>query len=419
MGTTMGINYSLNHESKLLLRTMVLAVSLFNCIGCVKAEKPGVYRESLGEVAGFTAEPTDPAIRIATFARLQDGSIIHPYLYYYQITKSGPLGGTRTVEKTGRISRPIGRKLEAKYRELHLPISNEIDSYLFLLCTIYTKEIEVMGVMEKIHRRHDWQLWEVSAKEVSPDKPIAFPGYKELQERTLSEESEALRESLVDEYAKLSAAGRRKAFTPVGQEPMDCEAPREPGTYLKGCGEIKSVRTKVTDTVVQVARFVELSDGSVHMPKLKYFWYVRKAKEKEFALQILRADRRYNGSLDLPVSKDIKKHLLLIRTPVSQDIDPDSLLGSESNHLEEADFLGIEEWTPWELIELPSEYIRYTTKSIALRIPSCEELATRELSDEKQELLDDLVAKYNKKRAAAKSDFNEPLSQSDRTLKTQ
>ncbi len=253
--------------------------------------------------------------------------------------------------------------------------------------------------MEKMSQMHDWQLWEVSANEVSPDKPIVFPAFKELQERKLSEEKESLCQDLVKEYAKAAAAARRKASTPVGQEPMDCESPREPGTYLRGCGEIKPVFTKGTDTIVQVARFVELSDGSVLMPKLKYFRYGRKAKEKEFTLQILRADRRYNGTLDLPVSKDIKKHLLLIRTPLSQDIEPDSFLSSESNHLEEADLLEIEEWTPWELVEIPAEYI---SAGQSIKLPRCEELAKRKISEEKQELLKDLVARYNKIKSAAR-----------------
>ncbi len=79
MATTRLMNHVMSQVRNQLLRTIVVVTSLLQCLGCVRADKPGVYRESRGEVAEFTAEATDFAIRVTTFVRLQDDSIIRPY----------------------------------------------------------------------------------------------------------------------------------------------------------------------------------------------------------------------------------------------------------------------------------------------------------------------------------------------------
>lgn len=381
----------------LLLGIAFLFMTVFLQHGCPQPDNAELYRESDGEVAAFTVEPKDPVIRVAAFVRLQDGSVIHPRLYYYQTDLSGILGGARRVEKPGRTFRSIGRDFESKYRKLYLPLSEEIKTYLFLVSTNYPKDIEVMGSTETIYLRHDWQLWELAASNLSPTKPIVFPGYEELNERGISREREALRKQMVELYEKAAAAARRKSSTPVGQKPMDCESLREQGTYLKGCGEVKVVSTKISDSQLQVARFVRLRDGAVLMPELKYFTYGTRAKEGSNELLLLESDGHVSGSIDLPLHDEIEEYLLLVRSPLSESSGPNSEEVPTRPSREPR--ARNQKWTAWELVEIPGEYI-FSGKR--LKFPPYAELARRKRSEEKRNLLNELVKSYHETTAKSK-----------------
>lgn len=391
---------------------IVLFAALLQQIGCKEAGSRRVYRESDGEVAAFKTEPADPVLRVATFVRLRDGSVIHPRLYYYQIDKSGILGGARRVEKPGRTFRSMGRELESKSRKIYLPLSEEISSYLFLVSTNYSKDIEVMRSTETIYLRDDWQLLELATSDLSPTGPIVFPKYAELKERELSGEREASRRELVKLYERAAKVARRKSSTPVGQKPMDCESPRETGTYLKGCGEVKVVFAEISDSQLQVARFVRLRDGTVLMPKLMYFSYEAKAKEGAHELQLLESDGHASDSIDLPLHDEIQEYLLLVRSSFGEHSEPDS---------EEVPTLSSREpraanpkWTAWELVEIPGEYISAGKR---LKFPPYEELTRRKLSGEKRKLLNELVERYQETTAELKKQRATPRDQLGRLNK--
>jgi len=206
-------------------------------VGCSRANAPGVYRESQGKVAMFTTKPVDRVLRITRFVKLQDGTVIRPILYYYQLRR-GFLFGFDRVEECGRTFRTVGRSGNSLSRSLYLPVSEEIATHVLLVQTSFPREIKKYGETRTRYIWADWQLIEIDAKDLSPEKPIAIPAYEELAKREQTKEKKELLKDLVQRYDKVAVAARRRAANSVGARPMDCDAPRKPGTYLQGCAEV-------------------------------------------------------------------------------------------------------------------------------------------------------------------------------------
>ncbi len=61
----------------------------------------------------------------------------------------------------------------------------------------------------------DWQLLEIPAKNLTPEKPLVIPAYEELAKRELTKEQKELLKDLVQRYDALAAAARKKANPPV------------------------------------------------------------------------------------------------------------------------------------------------------------------------------------------------------------
>jgi len=183
-----------NLRTNIRLKSIIYLVLLSQSTGCGRAENPGVFRESRGAVAAFSAEVTDPVIRVATFVRLKDGSVVFPHLYFYQLRKSGILGGVRNVEKSGRTYYSLSQKGNAKKSNLlQLPVSKEITEYLLLVRRSFHQDkvpkfvvsterdpIKVMLGNKTEYVWANWQLLTIPASEISPKKPIVFPSYEEL-----------------------------------------------------------------------------------------------------------------------------------------------------------------------------------------------------------------------------------------------
>jgi len=206
----MGINglvlLRISRRNGFLSRVVAFSVFTASNLGCADTNTPGEYRESQGKVTKFTVELTDRALTIATpFIKLQDGSVIQPKMYYYQYHKT--LIGVRQVEKGSRIFRSIGRDLDAKYRAYYLPTSEEIVTYFFLVRTSVLKEgRKRKAKFEKAdYEMGDWQLLEIEAKDLSPEKPLVIPSYK----RELTKEQKELLQDLVQRYDKIEAAAKK------------------------------------------------------------------------------------------------------------------------------------------------------------------------------------------------------------------
>ena len=82
MATNGSVNRTRIQGNERLCRVLASLVALTCSMGKTLAEVPDEYRESLGNVAEFTVELTDPALMITWFVRLQDGSVIRPRIYY-------------------------------------------------------------------------------------------------------------------------------------------------------------------------------------------------------------------------------------------------------------------------------------------------------------------------------------------------
>ena len=143
---------------------------------------------------------------------------LDPKLYYYQLRRI--LFRPRPVEEVGRVWTTIGRNAEPKYRVLHLPESEEIDTYLLLVRKHLPKRVEVDGELKTEYELSDWQLLELDAKDVSPDKPITIPPYEELAKRELSAEQQDLLKDLIKKQDENEAAALKKASTPVPPKPL-------------------------------------------------------------------------------------------------------------------------------------------------------------------------------------------------------
>ena len=216
----------MNRESSLPLTIIVFfLMSLIQNTDDARAERHRVYRESQGEVAKFTVQVTDPGIRVTSFARLQDGTVIRPYLYYYQVRRT-TFGGVGRIEKIGRTFRSLSRNKHAQYNVIRLPQSKEIAAHLLLVRRSFhkdsvpdyvseTKPYKKMSGEKTDYVWANWQLLELPTGDISPDKPIEFPSFEVLSNRELSKEKEELLKDLVQMYDKIAAVARKKARTPV------------------------------------------------------------------------------------------------------------------------------------------------------------------------------------------------------------
>ena len=134
-------------------------------------------------------------------------------VYYYQYHKTAL--GVRQVEKSARTFRSMGRDLEAKYRALHLPVSEEIATHLLLVRTSILKGKKANDEQKPEYEMAAWQLIEVEAKDISPEQPLLIPAYEELSNRELTKEQNELLQDLVKKYDKIVAVAKKKAATPV------------------------------------------------------------------------------------------------------------------------------------------------------------------------------------------------------------
>jgi len=226
MGMNRLANLKMNQDNKFSCRVLVLSISMVFNTGCARADAPSVYRESQGKVEEFTVEQFDRTLRITAFIQLQDGTVIHPTVYYYQVHKT--LIGVRKVEKPGRLWRTFGRDRDPLYRKLHLPRSKEIALHLIMVRRSFHKDSVPKYVIKAepdplykiLGNKTDyvwanWQLLEIEAKDLSPNKPLVIPAYEELAKREQTKEQKELLEDLVQRYDKTAAAARKRAATPT------------------------------------------------------------------------------------------------------------------------------------------------------------------------------------------------------------
>jgi len=215
MVTNCSVRQKTNRENKAFIRNLGFLLVVVSDMGCSNTGSKAEYRENQGKVVECTVELTDPAVMVTWFAKLDDGSIIRPRIYYNQYHKT--LVGGRQVEKISRIFRSFGRDMEAKFRSLHLPNSVEIAAHLLLVRTGRPAAEKKTGDNEVQSQMTEWQLLEISPLDILEDKTIVIPAFEVIKKRDLSEEQQALLKELESKYGQIASAAKRNASKPVKQ----------------------------------------------------------------------------------------------------------------------------------------------------------------------------------------------------------
>jgi hypothetical protein len=176
--------------------------------GCMSTLQPtDEYRESHKGVSVFPVKTSDNYLRIVTFVRLADSSIQRPRLYYYQTHHT--VIGVKRVEKPGRLWSVVTKERN----QLHLPVSDHISDYLFLISKPIVSEVEKDGVKKTVTEWTEWFVLEAPAEKVIQKKMITFPLFENLEQNAGGDQD--LLKQLRAEYAKAEAAGKAKMDTPV------------------------------------------------------------------------------------------------------------------------------------------------------------------------------------------------------------
>jgi len=176
-------------------------------VACNKGEQPGVYRVSQGRAAKFEIQPGDDHLRIVTYLKLRNGTIQEPRVHYFQ--KHFTMLGTRSVEKPGGLWTSVF----PQHQSIYLPVSKDIEQYLFLISRGMIKETQAEGQTTKAFHWTDWQILEVSSEEVVRNKQIAIPPFDEIVKK--ADENKELLEKLRVMYEKARADAEKKMNTPV------------------------------------------------------------------------------------------------------------------------------------------------------------------------------------------------------------
>lgn len=151
--------------------------------------------------------------------------------------------------------------------------------------------------------------------------------------------------------------------------------------YYESKGGVAKFSIKASDDVLDVVIVVRLRDGSLQLPKLYYYQGHQtligvRDVEKEGGLAIA-AGKKLPG-IKLPVSKDIEKYVLLVRTTFPVDSVKDGQ--------------AVKEWkfTDWSFIEVSANDV---AKDKPIPIPSVEALSKR--TAEQEGLFQELMKLYN------------------------
>ena len=164
------------------------------------------YRESQGEVQEIPVTQSETYLRIATLIKLRDGKLQIPKLHYYQVEQV--FTGWRKIEFPGRLSSPTNKNRPL----LYVPISKDIQDYLFLIRKPIPKKVEVDGKTKTEYDWTDWQLLQVSADDIAVDKPLVIPPFDEIVEE--SKQHTELQEKVRTMYETARAEAEKKMNTP-------------------------------------------------------------------------------------------------------------------------------------------------------------------------------------------------------------
>jgi hypothetical protein len=119
--------------------------------------------------------------------------------------------GVRTVEEPGGLWTSIF----PRHQSIYLPVSEDIERYLYLIRRGVIKETQVEGRTTKALQWTDWQLLDIPAQDVSKDKPIVIPSFEVLTKRELTTEQQELLKDLVGRYEKIETEAEKKMATPA------------------------------------------------------------------------------------------------------------------------------------------------------------------------------------------------------------
>ena len=164
------------------------------------------YRESQGEVQEIPVTQSETYLRIATLIKLRDGKLQIPKLHYYQVEQV--FTGWRKIEFPGRLSSPTNKNRPL----LYVPISKDIQDYLFLIRKPIPKKVEVDGRTKTEYDWTDWHLLQVSADDIADKKALVIPPFDEIVEE--SNQHKELQEKVRTMYETARAEAEKKMNTP-------------------------------------------------------------------------------------------------------------------------------------------------------------------------------------------------------------
>ena len=178
---------------------------------------------------------------------------------------------------------------------------------------------------------------------------------------------------------------------------IGCTQAKIPGEYRESQGSTGIFSVEQSDNRLKFVRFVKLEDGTVINPIMYRYPAFRKIFDPPRELRVRSSQItsvRGNKKIRLPISEEITSYLLLVRNSVPAKIQNDGTTQT------------MYEWSDWQLLEIDAKEVSLDKPIV---IPPFEELLKREISDEQEELLKDLVQKYDKIVAAARKKVSTPV----------
>ncbi len=172
----------------------------------VFAQDSREYRESRGQVSKISVTQSDVYLDVVIFLKLENNSLQDPKIYYYQVKQV--FTGWRKIEFPGRLWTSTNKNRPL----LYVPISKDIQDYLFLIRKPIPKKVEVDGRTKTEYDWTDWHLLQVSAKDIADKKELVIPPFDEIVEE--SNEHKELLEKLRAMYEAARAEGEKEMNTP-------------------------------------------------------------------------------------------------------------------------------------------------------------------------------------------------------------
>jgi hypothetical protein len=180
---------------------------------------------------------------------------------------------------------------------------------------------------------------------------------------------------------------------------MACAQAKDANEYRESQREVAKVAVTLNGEFLEAVTFLRLSDGSLQDPVIYYYQGhytgtgVQRVEKPGNVSQMISKDRQF---LFLPVSTNISDYLFLVRqATVKRDV-VDGVTRKSTK------------WSRWAFFEISAAQVR---KEPRISVPPFE--AIEKLAGERETLLSELEAMYEKAKAAADIRAKTPVKRSD------